>query len=120
MPHRARSVGLLRPPIRAARAIGDSLAVVRYGTGAARLRRPALQAHLEIGLGAVLAVGWRLQRVAIRRRLNQEADALATEGHGWARFVASVGALEVQTRVSWLPGSEALIDISVASCCGLL
>ena len=85
--------------------IGDYRALVRYGAGAARLRRPALQAHLEIGLGVVLAAGWRLQWVAVRRCLSPEADALATEGQGWARS----GALEVQTKVTWLPGSEGLL-----------
>ena len=45
---------------RRARVVGDSLAVVRYRAGSARLRRLEMQAHLEQPLATILTQGWRL------------------------------------------------------------
>ena len=96
----------LRPYARAARVVGDNTAVVRYCAGTARLRRPQLQAHLEVGLGAVLAAGWRLSWQAVRRRLNGDADALATAGVYWAAQLRGRGVTDTRVQVEWLPGAE--------------
>ena len=96
----------LRPRTRAARVVGDNLAVVRYCAGSARLRRPELQAHLEVGLGEVLAGGWRLRWQAVRRRLNTAADGLATEGLQWAAQLRRRGDAALRLQVEWLPGAE--------------
>ena len=48
---------------------------------------------------------WRLNRQAARRRLNQEADALATEGRRWAERLGARGALDLQVQVDWLPAA---------------
>ena len=93
----------LRPERRAARVVGDNLAVVRYGAGTARLRQTELQAHLELGLGQALSAGWRLLWCAVRRRLNQAADALAAEGRAWADRLAGEGAIRIQARIDWAP-----------------
>ena len=94
----------MQPPTRAARIVGDNLAVVRYGAGTARLRRPELQAHLEGALGRALAAGWRLQWCAVRRRLNRAADALALEGRLWAQRTLGTAATGIQYRTEWRSG----------------
>ena len=98
----------LQPPSRAARIVGDNLAVVRYGAGTARLRRPELQAHLEGALGRALAAGWRLQWCAVRRRLNRAADALALEGRLWAQRLLRTSTQGIQYRTEWCSGNGPL------------
>ena len=98
----------LQPPSRAARIVGDNLAVVRYGAGTARLRRPELQAHLEGALGRALAAGWRLQWCAVRRRLNRAADALALEGRLWAQRLLRTSTQGIQYRTEWCSGDGPL------------
>ena len=85
---------------RAVRISGDNLAVVRFCAHAGRLRRPVLQALLEGPLGAVYARGWDVEWDAIRRRFNQEADRLATEGTQWAARLAEQGVF-FSTTISW-------------------
>ena len=63
---------------------GDNMAVIRYCAGTGRLRREAMYARLDYRLGALLSRGWNIQWRAVRRRLNQEADRLATAGVQWA------------------------------------
>ena len=41
-------------------------------------------ARLDYRLGALLSQGWNIQWRAVRRRLNQAADRLATAGVQWA------------------------------------
>ena len=95
------------PDLRACRAVGDNLAVVRYGAGAARLRRPDIHAHLETGLGRALAAGWRLDLQAVRRRLNGTADALAPQGVRWAAQLRAGGETGLRTRAAWAPEAAA-------------
>jgi len=87
-----------RDRVRCARIIGDNLAVVRYCAGQGGLRRPALQALLEAPLASAYASGWQVEWVAVRRRLNAAADALATAGVMWAANVAEAGGCSVLTR----------------------
>ena len=91
----------LSPPHRAARIVGDNLAVIRYCAGSARLRRTTMQAHLEPNLATTLARGWRLAWQAVRRRLNQAADSLATAGTRWARTLLDQSVHEVRAHTSW-------------------
>ena len=69
---------------RAARVVGDNLAVVRYGAGTGRFRGLNLQSQMELALSPLAQRGWRLQWHAVRRRLNKAADRLATLGVFWA------------------------------------
>ena len=89
------------PDVRAARIIGDNTGVVRYGAGAARLRRPGMQAHLDAPLEDAAEAGWRLYWQAVRRRLNSAADRLAGEGEELAACRAEAGQWEVWTEVRW-------------------
>ena len=73
--------------------MGDNLGVIRYGAGTARLRRIEMQMHLEPVLADAYAAGWALDWQAVRRRLNTEADALATRGVFWAARLARTGDL---------------------------
>ena len=91
----------LSPPHRAARIVGDNLAVIRYCAGSARLRRTSMQAHLEPNLATTLARGWRLAWQAVRRRLNQAADAFATAGTRWAGALLDQSVHEVRARTTW-------------------
>ena len=93
----------LQPAARAARVCGDNLTVIRYGAGTARLRRPEVQTHLEVSLGAALAAGWRLTWQAIPRSLNGEADALAAAARSWAVELRTADRHRMQTHVDWLP-----------------
>ena len=95
---------LCSPP-HARHVVGDNLAVVRYGAGTARLRRPELQAHLEGALGRALAAGWCLQWCAVRRRLNRAADALALEGRLWAQNLLRTSTRGIQYRTEWSFGN---------------
>ena len=61
-----------------------------------------MQAQLEAALATTLSQGWHLTWQAVRRRLNQAADALATEGVLWARDLAAQGVTTVSTRTTWL------------------
>ena len=97
-----RLLQALRPSRRAARIVGDNLGVIRYGAGTARLRRLQMQAQLETALAATLSQGWHLTWQAVRRRLNQAADALATEGVLWAKDLAVQGDTNISTRTTWL------------------
>ena len=95
----------LQPAARAARVCGDNLAVIRYGAGTARLRRPEVQTHLEVSLGAVLAAGWRLTWQAIPRSHNTEADSLAAAARRWAVELQAEQAClpHTQVHIDWLP-----------------
>ena len=77
-------VACLRPDARVVDVAGDNLAVVRFCAGVSRLRRPAMQAILTARLGALEEAGWVLQWRAVRRRLNGEADQVATQALFWA------------------------------------
>ena len=81
--------------VRAARIVGDSTGIVRYGAGTAKLRRPEMQAHLDVGLANLAEAGWRLSWQAVRRRLNEAADTLAGEGEQMAAALAAAGRGEV-------------------------
>ena len=91
----------LQPRLRAARIVGDNLGVIRYCAGTARLRRLRMQSHLEPGLAQVLSQGWRLSWQAVRRRLNQDADAEATDGVHWAAQLQAQGQRTLRTRTTW-------------------
>ena len=86
---------------RAARVVGDNLAVVRYGAGTGRFQRSLLQAQMELALGPLAQRGWRLQWHAVRRRLNKAADRLATLGVFWAEAVRRGGGRGVRTHIVW-------------------
>ena len=99
------ALGLLRRvrcAIAAVRIVGDNLAVLRYGAGTARMRRPALQAQLEAAIASALERGWRLCWQAVRRRLNQAADARATQALDWAADLAASGQWGMQATDRWL------------------
>ena len=87
----------LCPQHRAARVVGDNLAVIRYCAGAARFKRVNMQAHLEPNLVAVLTRGWQLTWQAVCRRLNQAADTFATAGTRWARALQDQSIQEIRT-----------------------
>ena len=86
---------------RAARVVGDNLAVVRYGAGTGRFQRSLLQAQMELALGPLAQRGWRLQWHAVRRRLNKAADRLATLGVFWAEAVRRNRGRGVRTHIVW-------------------
>ena len=86
---------------RAARVIGDNLAVVRYGAGTGRFQRVVLQAQMELSLAPLAQRGWALQWHAVRRRLNKAADRLATLGVFWAAVLARRGEARVRTHTVW-------------------
>ena len=87
--------------VRAARVVGDNLAVVRYGAGTGRFQRSLLQAQMELALGPLAQRGWRLQWHAVRRRLNKAADRLATLGVFWAEALRRQGIRGVRTHIVW-------------------
>ena len=87
--------------VRAARVVGDNLAVVRYGAGTGRFQRSLLQAQMELALGPLAQKGWRLQWHAVRRRLNKAADRLATLGVFWAEALRRRGVREVRSHIVW-------------------
>ena len=82
-----------------ARVVGDNLAVIRYGAGTAGMRVTPQQALLEVALAGVYTRGWDLDWQAVRRRLNTEADELATMGVHQAARCASQGVRHVQDYV---------------------
>ena len=86
---------------RRARVVGDNLAVVRYGAGTARIRRPQIQAHLELALSQAARAGWVLDWQAVRRRLNKAADAMATEAVHWAHKLRAQGCLQPTLAFEW-------------------
>ena len=100
---RAALAGLARldTEVRAARVVGDNLAVVRYGAGTGRFQRSLLQAQMELALGPLAQRGWRLQWQAVRRRLNKAADRLATLGVFWAEALRRRGASGTHTHIVW-------------------
>ena len=81
---------------------GDNLAVVRFCAGQARLRRPAMQSVIDPGLARLMLEGRGIQRLAVRRRLNMAADAIATGAVHWAIRLRAGGSLEPQQEVRWL------------------
>ena len=81
---------------RRARVAGDNLAVIRYGAGTAGMRVTPQQALLEVALGETYTKGWDLDWQAVRRRLNTEADGLATMGVYQAARCAAQGVQHVQ------------------------
>ena len=86
---------------RTARMVGDNLAVIRYGAGTQRLRRTALQQVVDAALPTTLAAGWILDWLAVRRRFNQAADAVATEAVQWAHRLRRQGERAPSQRVEW-------------------
>ena len=90
---------------RRARVVGDNLGVVRYGAGTARLRAQAQHAVLEEAFSAVLSQGWQLDRQAVRRHLNREADRLAMAGALWARSLRGEGVASIRARTEWTEGA---------------
>ena len=97
----------LQPTARAARVVGDNLAVIRYGAGTALLRRPDIKSHLEINLSTAVAAGWRLSWQAVPRRLNGDADSLAAEARRWAVTLQAERVLQTQVTIDWLPAAAA-------------
>ena len=87
--------------LRATRATGDNLAVVRYCAAQGRLRRPQMQQTLAGRQAALHERGWDLSWAAARRRLNAEAERTATEGLLWAAERLAVGRLAPATWVVW-------------------
>ena len=61
-----------------------------------------MQSHLEVALAAILDAGWQVSWQAVRRRLNQNADELATCGVYWADRLRDRGELDILTSVDWL------------------
>ena len=96
-----RLLAELRPVARLARVVGDNLAVVRFGAGAARLRRPAMHGLISPPLGHLEGAGWTLEWRAIRRRLNCAADAVATAGVYAAARHAAAGHFAPVLRTVW-------------------
>ena len=88
---------------RRARVVGDNLAVIRYGAGTVGLRALPQQSILEGALAAVYARGWQLSWQAVRRRLNGEADRLATLGIRWAERCRAQGHGQLRQRTEWHP-----------------
>ena len=88
--------------VRAARVVGNSPAVVRYCAQVGRLRLPALQALLEGPLCDAYAMGWQLEWLALRRMLNTEADALATDGVFWASRLTEGGEMGTRVRLGMM------------------
>ena len=72
---------------------GDNLAVVRFCAGLGRLRSAAMWSRLDGLVGAAMGQGWALTWRAVRRRLNAEADVLATCGVLWAGSLRRDGVL---------------------------
>ena len=98
-------LGLLRGlavPARRARVLGDNVPAIRYGAGTGRFRRLQIQTHLEGGLRPLAEEGWVLEFQAVRRRLNQGADALATDGVHWAQELRAAGETGPHFRTQWL------------------
>ena len=91
----------LQPQRRAARVVGDDLAVIRYGAGTARLRRPAMQHHMDVALSEVACRGWQLTWQAVLRRLNVVADRLATQGVHQAAHMATRNETAMLTHIQW-------------------
>ena len=89
---------------RRARVVGDNLAVIRYGAGTAGLRAQPQQSLLEAALAAAYGRGWQLDWQAVRRRLNGEADRLATRGIRWAEHCRAAGQVPLQQHTVWEPG----------------
>ena len=67
-----------------------------------------MQQVLTGRLAALHEHGWDLSWVAVRRRLNTEADRAATEGLLWAAERLAEGLLTSATRVVWALPSAAL------------
>ena len=88
---------------RSARVAGDNLSVIRYCAREGRLRRVESQAALEAALTEARARGWCIDFVAVPRRLNMDADALATKGVLLAAALADRGAMGLH--VEWRNGS---------------
>ena len=86
---------------RAARVVGDNLAVVRYGAGTGRFRGLNLQAQMELALAPLAQRGWTLQWHAVRRRLNKAADRLATLGVFWAACLRRHGHERTSVYTVW-------------------
>ena len=82
---------------------GGSLAVIRFGAGQGRLRRPDMEALLSDVLPRVFLCGWEPVRTAVPRRYNTEADVLATEALGRARINYDTS-FSPRVAISWSPG----------------
>ena len=82
-----------------ARVVGDNLAVIRYGAATAALRALVQHAVMEVDLAETYLLGWQLDWQAVRRHLNTEADALATQGVYQAVEEAAHGRQAVVVRV---------------------
>ena len=109
------------PDYRAARIIGDNLAVIRYGRGTGRFRNLQLCMQMDLGLAPLTARGWQLSWVAIRRRLNKAADRLATLGVFWAARLREQGDTATRTWIVWHQDSVGTIPehFPTGACPGL-
>ena len=76
--HAALSLLDVVPPAVSVRIAGDNLAVVRYCAAHGRLRRPDMAMPLERPLGDLSLSGRTVEWMAVPRRLNGAADAIAT------------------------------------------
>ena len=86
--------------IRAARAAGDNLNVVRYCASEGRIRKPCIQELLEGPLGDRAVRGWAMNWAAVRRRENEAADEAATEGVYMAAGMVEQGDTEPITTIT--------------------
>ena len=67
-------------PTTPVRFVGDNAAVVRYASGAGRLRDPSIDGLVGPALNHLLARGNPVCATWVRRRFNQAADRVATAG----------------------------------------
>ena len=84
-----------------ARITGDNLAVVRHAVGCARLHRPAMHQAMAGPLADLALAGWSPEWLAVRRRLNKAADAVATQAVFWAARIRDQGERGRRTEVHW-------------------
>ena len=86
---------------RAARMVGDNLAVLQFGAGLGRLRQPAMHAAISGPLAALLTDGWALEWTAVKRRLNQAADVGTTSAVHWAGRLRADGRVRAVLCAVW-------------------
>ena len=90
------------PDTRYAAVAGDNLAVVRFCCAQGRLRQPAMHQLLDPRLSTAHERGWVLDWQAVRRRLNCEADEVATMAVRWAASLFAQGIMDERSRTDWL------------------
>ena len=87
---------------------GDNLAVIRYCASQGMLRQPGMAGPLHTSLTKVAVVGHSLTWIAVRRKHNKAADALATEALQWAADLRDRGSLAQTVRfLDGAPGGAA-------------